>query len=143
MADAWERSLVCEDGFRRDRPLRIFVTEDDPRRPCVGLHTPPGDVAILDVATTRSLQQHIAAATLEAAHRGAQIAVPILGRYERVHHVTTVNGDRQLAGVMAIKGDITFSGIGWFQVDPDIADELADSFRAAAAAARQQRLRRT
>lgn len=68
MAEQWERTMPCEDAHGRARDLRVFLGEDN----LVGLQTPPGDVALISPAAVSRLNDLVAAAALEAVHRGAE-----------------------------------------------------------------------
>lgn len=73
MADQrWERTMPCKDGLGRDRELRVFLSEDKDGGVVIGLHTPPGESALLPPRGLSQLHDLLAAARLEATHRGAE-----------------------------------------------------------------------
>lgn len=71
MAEQWERMMPCTDAHSRDREIRVFIAHENGRI-SIGLHTPPGDVAQFSPASINRLNDLLAAAVLEATHRGAE-----------------------------------------------------------------------
>jgi hypothetical protein len=68
MTDHWVREVPCRDVALRPRRLRVFVEADG----TVGMSAPPGEVAWLQPAELRQLQQILVNASIEAAHRGSE-----------------------------------------------------------------------
>lgn len=68
MADQWERTLSCQDAHGRPRDLRVYIGDDN----SIGLQTPPGDAAQLKPDGVEQLNRLLAAAVVEATHRGAE-----------------------------------------------------------------------
>lgn len=71
MADLWERTMPCKDALGRDRVLRVFIAHDDDGKIRIGFHVPAGEVGKLEPQALSKLHDILAAAGLEAAHRGA------------------------------------------------------------------------
>lgn len=66
MTDHWVREVQCRDVARRERGLRVVVDGGE-----VVVVAPPGELARLQPNELRQLQQVLATASIEAAHRGA------------------------------------------------------------------------
>lgn len=71
MTEQWERTMPCKDALGRDRQLRVFVSDDDDGKIRIGFHVPAGEVGKLEPPALSELHDILAAARLEAAHRGA------------------------------------------------------------------------
>lgn len=67
MADAnWERTVVCKDGSRRPKGIRVYISEEND----VAVQSPPGEVGLLSPRGVSDLMEVLRAAQIEALHRG-------------------------------------------------------------------------
>ncbi len=72
MAEQWERTMPCKDALGRDREFRVFLAHDEDGKVRVGFHTPAGEVGKFEPRALAQLHDVLAAARLEATHRGAE-----------------------------------------------------------------------
>jgi hypothetical protein len=137
MADEWTRTQPCHDGFGRERDLRIYLPDGGR----VGLHTPPGDVATIAISDVTQLQQHIAAAALEAIQRGSAVNIFADRYFQQTYTFADPNSAPRRVGVQARDGSVFVATPGWFKGAPGLVRDFAAGLSSAADAAdRQQKM---
>lgn len=136
--DPWRQTAECKDASGRPKKLTIALTEEN----MIGILTPPGEVAKVDLSGGREVQRLLTLAMLELANRlGPHVAAA--GEFARRFPVVDYS-ERDLHLVLAAHGGAVTLRVGladWCQMTPEVADAMADELRLAAAVAREQQRR--
>jgi hypothetical protein len=65
MAEKWEQTVPCRDGFDRERYAQVVITDTND----VALIPPPGGAAVFHPGDIGRVQEVLLAAQMEAIHR--------------------------------------------------------------------------